>query len=67
MDLWITYSLLCELTSTLVLGVTEEFDDTTLVWGKAARNISQMFEEYFFDATRSACANFVQAQRTTPR
>ena len=26
------YSLLCELAGTLVLGVTEEFDDTALVW-----------------------------------
>ena len=27
-----TKSLLCELAGTLVLGVTEEFDDTALVW-----------------------------------
>lgn len=32
------YSLLCELTGTLVLGVTEEFDDTTLVWCESAQN-----------------------------
>lgn len=38
-----TYSLLCELTGALVLGVTEKFDDTTLVWGKAAISISQMY------------------------
>jgi len=28
------YSLLCELTSTLVLAVPEEFDDTALVGGE---------------------------------
>jgi hypothetical protein len=29
-----TYPLLSQLTGTLVLAVAEEFDDTTLVWGK---------------------------------
>merc|ERR1712225_73344 len=29
---WNSYSLLCELAGTLVLGVAEEFDDTALVW-----------------------------------
>ena len=38
-----TYSLLCELTGTLVLGVTEKFDDTTLVWGKAARMLAILY------------------------
>lgn len=33
-----TYSLLRQLPSTLVLAVTEEFDDTTLVWGKSIMN-----------------------------
>lgn len=31
-----SYSLLCELAGTLVLGVTEEFDDTALVWCESA-------------------------------
>jgi hypothetical protein len=31
-----TYPLLGQTTGTLVLGVSEQFDDTLLVWGKAA-------------------------------
>ncbi len=30
-----TKTLLCELAGTLVLGVTEQLNDTALVWGKA--------------------------------
>ena len=32
-------SLLGQLSRTLVLGVTEEFDDTALVWGKAGEKV----------------------------
>jgi hypothetical protein len=32
-----TKTLLCQLTGTLVLAVAEEFDNTTLVWGKATK------------------------------
>lgn len=30
-----TYSLLCELAGTLVLAVSQQLNDTTLVWGKS--------------------------------
>ena len=34
-----TETLLCQLTGTLVLAVAEEFDNTTLVWGEARKNV----------------------------
>lgn len=43
-----TYSLLGELTGTLVLAVAEQLDDSALVGGKTEENlVSQMFHEKY--------------------
>jgi hypothetical protein len=39
----VTYPLLRETTGTLVLGVSEEFDDTLLVWGESVQVMLVMF------------------------
>ena len=36
---WEMYPLLGQTTGTLVLGVSEQFDNTLLVWGKTARSL----------------------------
>jgi hypothetical protein len=38
-----TYPLLGELTGTLVLAVTEQFDDSALVWGKTVQSIINIY------------------------
>lgn len=37
-----TETLLCQLTGALVLAVAEEFDNTTLVWGEARKNVRKL-------------------------
>jgi hypothetical protein len=42
-----TYSLLCELTGTLVLGVSEKLDNALLVWGKTVRALANRTPDIF--------------------
>lgn len=40
-----TYSLLCQLSRALVLGVSQQFDDTTLIWGKTGDLLDNVSNE----------------------
>lgn len=45
-----TESLLGQLSRTLVLGVTKEFDDAALVWGKAGEEVVLVCDNPKFSA-----------------
>lgn len=60
-----TESLLGQLSRALVLGVTEEFDDTALVWGEAVEGVKLVCA--FVSAWVGALVTYPETSFTTSR